>query len=135
MTRYLIDSSIWIPILRGDRTLRDRLRQLPAGPEALLTCGPIQAELIAGLTTRNADAIHAISRGLACLSLPSVDSFIHAGELKARARQKGRPVRGIADCLIAVIAAAHVGVVLIHRDQDFTTLASLMNLDADHWSS
>ena len=135
MTRYLIDSSIWIPILRGDRTLRDRLRQLPAGPEALLTCGPIQAELIAGLTTRNADAIYAICRGLACLSLPSVDSFIHAGELKARARQKGRPVRGIADCLIAVIAAAHVGVVLIHRDQDFTTLASLMNLDADHWSS
>jgi predicted nucleic acid-binding protein len=76
LTRYLIDSSIWIPILRGDRTLRDRLRQLPGGPEALLTCGAIQAELIAGLTTRNADAVYAISRGLACLSLPSVDSFI-----------------------------------------------------------
>ena len=134
MTRYLIDSSIWIPILRGDRTLRDRLRELPGGPEALLTCGPIQAELIAGLTTRNADAIYAISRGLACLALPSVDSFIHAGELKARARQMGRPVRGIADCLIAVIAAAHVGVVLIHRDRDLATLSTLLELDADHWS-
>jgi predicted nucleic acid-binding protein len=88
---------------------------------------------IAGLTMRNADAIYAISRGLACLPLPSVDSFIHAGELKARARQMGRPVRGIADCLIAVIAAAHVGEVLIHRYQGFTTLASLMNLDADLW--
>ncbi len=72
--------------------------------------------------------------GLAHLTLPSVHAFSHAGELKARARPLGEPVRGIADCMIAITAAAHPGVVLIHRDQDFTTLASLITLDADHWS-
>lgn len=133
MIRYLVDSSLWVPILRGDVDVKQRLSMLADAPASFVTCGPVQAELTAGRNERNSRAIDAIVRGLPSLALPSADSFIHAGELFAQARAARTPVRGVRDCLIALIAGAHRDVILIHRDKDFDSLGALHDFGAESW--
>ncbi len=133
MTRYLVDSSIWIPILRGDRGLRDRVGIKMGAPSSLVTCGLIQAEIAAGRNAANAQAVDSIVRGLPALAWPREEAFIRAGDLFARARVLGRPVRSLNDCLIAVVVEQCEDVVLVHRDRDFDVLADLLGLEADRW--
>ncbi len=63
--------------------------------------------------------------GLARLDLvPELDLPAAATVLRA-ARRGGRTVRGLLDCLIAVVALRH-GAVLVHRDADLAAVASLL---------
>ncbi len=114
MTRYLVDSALWIPILRGDADVKQRLSLLANAPASFVTCGPVQAELATGRNERNSRAID-------------------AGEVFAQARAARNPVRSVMDCLIALIAGSHRDVILIHRDRDFDSLGPLHDFGAESW--
>lgn len=134
MARLLIDTSVWIRLLRGDRLIRDRLAQsIRAGDEPLI-CGPIQLELLAGRTERNASAVDRIVGGTRQVPVDPLEDFLAAGTLAARARAAGTPVRSSMDCLIAQVALRTGGVTLVHADRDFERLSMVSALSQQRWS-
>ena len=50
----LIDTSVWIRILRGSVDLPGRLEVRIASGSSIAICGPIQQELLSGRNDRNA---------------------------------------------------------------------------------
>jgi len=77
--------------------------------------------------------VDSIVRGLPALAWPRDDVFVQVGDLFARARALGRPVRSLNDCLIALLVERCPDVVLVHRDRGFDVLADLLGFDADSW--
>ena len=134
MARLLVDTSVWIRLLRGDRVLRDRLSTALRHGDELVTCGPIQLELLAGRTARNADAVDSVVHGTRPLPVDPREDFLAAGELAARARAVGTPVRSSIDCLIAQIALRTGDVTVVHTDVDFTRLAAVSPLAQQSWA-
>ena len=134
MARLLVDTSVWIRLLRGDRVMRDRLATAVRQGDDLVTCGPIQLELLAGRTARNADAVDSIVHGTRPLPVDPREDFLAAGELAARARAAGHPVRSSIDCLIAQVALRTGGVTVVHADRDFARLAAISALAQQTWA-
>ena len=134
MARLLVDTSVWIRLLRGDRAVRDRLATALRQGADIVTCGPIQLELLAGRTARNADAVDSVVHGTRPLPVDSREDFLAAGELAARARAAGAPVRSSIDCLIAQIALRSGDVTVVHADRDFTRLAAVSPLAQQAWA-
>jgi predicted nucleic acid-binding protein len=134
MARLLVDTSVWIRLLRGDRVVRDRLATAVGQGDDLVTCGPIQLELLAGRTARNADAVDSVVHGTRPLPVDPREDFLAAGELAARARAAGHPVRSSIDCLIAQVALRNGDVTVVHADRDFTHLAEVSGLVQQAWA-
>jgi len=123
----LVDTSIWIEVLRGGSGLD--LESLVEFDE-VVTCPPVVQELLQGI--RDPEA-HAVARE-ALLSLPMVESpmglstYLEAAELFRSARRAGFTVRSSVDCLIAACAARH-SLAVLHRDRDFDVLAKVAPID------
>lgn len=121
--KILVDTSIWIAILRGDiKVERTNYR-------SYLTCGPIVQEVLQGFdddpaSHRYSDLFLNVPR----LSdpLPS-ELFIAAADIYRQGRRRGLTIRSTMDCLIAAIALDN-GVTLWHRDRDFDNIAQFTNL-------
>ena len=47
-TRYLIDTSVWVNLFRGDQSLRRRIDEATAKGIQIITCEVIVMELLAG---------------------------------------------------------------------------------------
>lgn len=135
MARLLVDTSVWIRLLRGDRDVRDRLASAIRRGDDILTCGPIQLELLAGRTARNAQAVDSVVHGTRPLPVDPREDFLAAGELAARARAAGTPVRSSMDCLIAQIALRTGDVTVVHADRDFDRLAVVSTLTQQSWAA
>ncbi|KGN32918.1 ribonuclease [Knoellia sinensis KCTC 19936] len=126
----MVDSSVWIEFLRGTDSaahlyVRDALL---TSPNAVGITEPIAVELLAGPTT--AHALTKISQLVESLTLIRLDpnlDFAAAASLHRAARQTGRTVRKMNDCLIAAVAIRHE-LTLVHRDADFDTIASISSL-------
>ena len=134
MACLLVDTSVWIRLLRGDQVVRDRLATAVRQGDDLVTCGPIQLELLAGRTARNADAVDSIVNGTRPLPVDPREDFLAAGELAARARAAGPPVRSSIDCLIAQVALRTGDVTVVHADSDFARLAAVSALAQQPWA-
>jgi predicted nucleic acid-binding protein len=134
MARLLVDTSIWIRLLRGDLDLRDRLAAAISRGDHVVTCGPIQLELLAGRTLRNAEAVDSVVHGTRPIPVDPREDFLAAGELAARARAAGTPVRSSIDCLIAQIALRTGDVTVVHADRDFDRLAAVSTLTQQSWA-
>lgn len=63
---------------------------------------------------------------------PTID-FDMASDLYLAARDAGRTVRSLMDCVIAAVAI-RTGAVLVHQDRDFTVLADIAR-DLHTWST
>ena len=126
-TVVLVDTSIWIEVLRKDGSLD--LESLVDFDE-VVTCPPIVQEVLQGI--RNPRA-HALARA-AMLALPTVgsplpiDLYLDAAELYRAAGRGGFIVRSSVDCLIAACAARH-SLTVLHRDRDFDTLAKVAAIE------
>ena len=124
----LVDTSVWIEVFRRPFTVR--LGDVVAFDE-VVTCLPIVQEVLQGFDDERAFRIACE----AMLALPIVESpmpaalFEQAAALYRSARRAGRTVRSGVDCLIAACAIRH-DLELLHRDRDFTALATVVPLRA-----
>jgi predicted nucleic acid-binding protein len=115
----LVDTSIWIAILRGELDVdQDEY-------EDFYTCGPVLQEVFQGI--EEGELLFAISN-IPCLSdpLPS-EIFRNAAGISRQGRRRGLTIRSAMDCLIAAIALDN-GATIWHRDRDFDNIAQFTNL-------
>ena len=120
----LVDSSLWIQLLRGNPSndLRSLLRQRA---DELATTGPIVMEILAG--SRRVDHHEQM---LAALIQRPVDPHVdypHAAAIYRAARAAGVTIRSLNDCLIAAVAL-RFGDTVAHRDTDFDHIATVTDL-------
>jgi predicted nucleic acid-binding protein len=129
----LVDSSVWIALLRGQvPALKDRLAARSSDEDRIVMCEPIALELVAGAGPNSLPDVERLVDGLPSLALDPALDFRVAADLARRARRAGRPVRSSMDCLIAAVAVRH-DAVLVHHDRDFDVLASVSSLRAERW--
>jgi tRNA(fMet)-specific endonuclease VapC len=125
--RYLIDTSIWIPYLKGrNDPLRDRLRGTPRTD--LAGCSIVWAELLHGATkydlpVKRVALIEETLSGLVCLNFD-----LEAAHEYARIRdhlERERKIIGGNDLMIAAIALAHDLTVITHNSGEFSRVHGL----------
>jgi len=123
----LVDSSVWVDVLR-DRTgtRAARLRALVDRRDIVLS-RITQMELLQG--ARTAKEWDLLDRYLATQQFlePTPDTWRNAARIFFDLRRKGLTVRSGLDCCIAQIAIENE-VLLVHRDRDFETIATLRPL-------
>lgn len=123
----LVDTSVWIDVLRKARPLR--LEDYVDFDE-VVTCLPVVQEVLQGFDREEhfrvaRDAMWAMPIVEAPLGRPVVDEAV---DLFRRARRAGLTVRSGVDCLIAACALRH-GLTVLHADRDFTNLARISQLE------
>lgn len=119
----LVDTSAWIEWLRDTGSPAAQLvGELRQDPRSVAVTQPVALEVRAGTRRANLPAINRILDNAVQLSVAPDEDFDVAGELYARSRDIGRPVRALMDCLIAAVAI-RTSAVLVHQDRDFQTLS------------
>lgn len=116
----LIDSSVWIEVLRGRLSLQDIPDQDPWA-----TTEPVMLEVLAG-----ALRFEEVSTRLHALPIRSVrptTDYLNAAGLFRAARRQGQTIQSLTDCLIAAIAIRG-GDTVVHRDADFEALTQVSDL-------
>lgn len=122
----LVDTSIWIEMLRRQRPLD--LQRLVDFTQ-IVTCPPVVQEVLQGIHDERA---FRIARE-AMLALPNVESpmlvdvWLEAAQLYRNARAAGVTVRSGTDCLIAACALRN-DLEVLHRDRDYVQLARIVPL-------
>ncbi len=128
MTLQLLDTSAWVEYLRdtGSRACEEVGRLLVSPPLTVVTTPPVVMELLAGAPSAQAlQSLEQLTTGLRSLALePDLDFHAAAAAYRA-ARRQGVTVRGLLDCLIAVVAQRH-GASLVHRDGDLAAVAAVL---------
>jgi hypothetical protein len=123
---YLVDTSVWVDYLRGDATPQVRaLKELLAGQQIVGVAPIILQEVLQGADSGDRfEKWRKYFTGLCCY-LPEnpVAAHIDAARMYQSCRRAGRTPRSSNDCLIARIAMEH-GLILLHDDQDFRTIAA-----------
>ena len=121
----IVDTSIWIEVLR-DASRRGRLEGALAGDEPRLTRFT-QMELLMGAARE--EQWRRLERYLDGQVYVEADrdTWSRAARTFFELRRAGRPVRSPIDCCIAEIAIAHEAL-LLHRDRDFTAIATVRPL-------
>ena len=127
----LFDTSAWIEFLRGTESAACEYVQsrLLGDPSSVAVTEVVAMELLAGPTDERAAAQigHRVDSLILLRLAPALD-FAAAAALHRRARQRGRTVRKLNDCLIAAVAI-RVGATIVHRDADFEVIASISDLE------
>lgn len=120
----LIDSSVWIDLLRERQTVPVlRVRRILL--EELACIAPvILQELLQG--ARSGAQLSLLRSRFSALPMlsPSAATYAEAGALFARCRWAGITPRSPHDCLIAQTAIEHA-VPLLHDDRDFERMAEV----------
>jgi predicted nucleic acid-binding protein len=121
VSEYLVDTSVWVEFLRGEKiAIKRRLEKLLDENRAVVS-GIILAELLTGIANEKEQRF--LEECL--LGLPFLEStheiFATAGKMGAALRKKGITMP-ISDLLIAALAKAHALTVLT-LDSHFQTLA------------
>ncbi len=122
----LVDTSIWIEVFRERDPLP--LEEL-VDFEEVVTCLPVVQEVLQGFREER----HWRIAREALFALPIVESpmaatvYLEAASLYRSARRGGLTVRSSIDCLIAACALRN-DLEVLHRDRDFTALASVTAL-------
>jgi len=122
----LVDTSVWIEVLRKARPLQ---LESQVDLDDVVTCLPVVQVVLQGIDRE--DNFRAASEAM--WALPIVESPMRqeivqdAVELYRRARRAGITVRSTVDCLIAACALRH-DLTVLHVDRDFTQLARISHL-------
>jgi predicted nucleic acid-binding protein len=124
----LVDTSVWIEVLRGRR--QDRLMTF-VSPSQIVTCLPVIQEVLQGFDSEHAFRTARISFASIRVLEPAMtrELYDHAIDLYRRARQAGVTVRSSVDCLIAACAIRN-SVAVLHMDRDFDALTRVTDLVA-----
>ncbi len=130
----LVDTSAWIEIFR--RRPRVTIEQAVGDLDDVVTCLPVIQEVLQGFDDERAFRVaHTAMWALPCVESPLTPDVVDAAvDLYRRARRAGITVRSSVDCLIAVCASRH-HLRVVHRDRDFSALASVMPFEQENISS
>jgi len=126
--RILVDTSIWINLLRQGASARDATKAVDRLMNSV-TCGPILQEVLQGLDSRSdSSALREAFLALPVLEDPiPLDLFLEAAGIYQSGRRRGYTIRSSVDCLIAAIAIRHNAVVW-HHDRDYSFIARYTDL-------
>jgi hypothetical protein len=122
----LVDSSVWIDLLRRRTTPRtETLRDLLGADEAALAPVIYQEVLQGAASPDRFVRLREYFRTLPFL-MPAhpIETYAAAAELYVRCRQRGVTPRSPHDCLVARIAVEN-DVSLLQDDRDFETIAQV----------
>lgn len=127
----LLDTSVWIDYLRGSPgQARDYVRAVVRDEAPLGVTEPIVMEVLAGAPDEHAlERLEILVSGLALLAVDAHLDYRTAAAIHRAARQRGRTVRKLVDCLIAAVAL-RTGARLVHKDVDFEVIATVVPLEA-----
>ena len=126
----LLDTSAWVEYLRdtGSAACAEVGRLLAKQADDVVTTPPVVMELLAGARgPEGLAALQQLTTGLPVLGLQPATDFHDAAAAYRAARSRGTTVRGLLDCLIAVVAQRH-GATLVHRDADLATASAVLGL-------
>jgi predicted nucleic acid-binding protein len=130
----LVDTSAWIEVFR--RRPGITLEQLVGDLDRVVTCLPVIQEVLQGFDDERAFRMAQEAMwALPCVESPLTPDVVAAAvDLYRRARRAGFTVRSSVDCLIAVCASRH-HLRVVHRDRDFTQLASVLPFEHEDISA
>ena len=131
--RYLIDTSVWVNLFRGDQELRRRIDEATAQGIQIVTCEVIVMELLAGARPHEDGRIFYLLNRLASLPFNPNTDFRTAGFMYRELSQNGVTIRNSVDCIIAVAAMSSEDIVLIHNDLDFVNMARVNGIRHERW--
>lgn len=130
-TLYLVDTSVWIPLLRrspADSSLAQRVAGLIAA-DAVATSGFVRFEVLRGARDeQHLDHLRTMLDGLHQLPTPE-DLWDDAASLGVRMRRAGIVTQS-SDLLIAAVAL-RAGATLLHGDRDFDVIAQHAPLNVE----
>ncbi|MGH8461751.1 MAG: type II toxin-antitoxin system VapC family toxin [Stenotrophobium sp.] len=120
----LVDSTVWIDLLRGRKTKVVRQLQVLLDHDEAALAPVIYQEILQGASSAEAlQALRSHFVGLPCLyPAHSLDTYERAAKLYARCRWQGITPRSPHDCLISQTAIEH-RVSLLHDDRDYQAIA------------
>lgn len=122
----LVDSSVWIDLLRNQSTPQTAVLRKLLEDNAAALAPVVYQEILQGAAS--AERLIKLRKYFSTLPflLPThpIKTYEKAAELYANCRFRGYTPRSPHDCLIARIAIEH-NVRLLHDDRDFDTLASI----------
>jgi predicted nucleic acid-binding protein len=124
---YLVDSSVWVDVLRDRTGARARRFRSVLDPRDVVLSRFTQMELLQG--ARDQREWNLLSRTLDTQQFlePTPTTWSNAARIFFELRRKGLTIRSAIDCCIAQTALENE-VVLVHRDRDFETIATLCPL-------
>jgi len=125
----LVDTSVWIEFFNGRATSQVcLLKDLIDREEDICISDLILTEILQGfrLDRDFASARRHLVR-FPILRLKGIDSYIEAARIYRTCRKKGLTIRKTADCIIAQTAIEN-RLHILHRDDDFETIASVCEL-------
>jgi predicted nucleic acid-binding protein len=118
------DTSAWVEYFRRTGSSVDRrlTELLTTRPDDVAVTEIVVGEMLAGATGKETLSLRASLLSFQVLPLLGMRDFLLAAALLRRCRDRGEPVRRLADCLVAV-PALRAGATLLHADRDFERLA------------
>ena len=120
----LVDSSVWIDVVRGGITQGASFLEQRDEEELALT-GVVFQEVMQGVTDdRVYDRLRDMFMAMLLLQPRELSTYEIAAQLYRRARAQGFTIRKPTDCLLAALALEH-GALLVHNDRDFVFLAEV----------
>lgn len=127
MKGYLLDTNVWIALLKNDAAVKARVQRV--GLDALYLCAPVWSELWFGAckSQRIAENQARIRELVAFVPSLPFDNHAgeHCGEIRALLAREGRPI-GPYDLQIAAIARAS-GLCLVTRNvSEFNRVPDLL---------
>jgi predicted nucleic acid-binding protein len=124
----LVDSSVWIAQLRGQRTLATDKLEAAAAREPLLIGDLILLEVLQGARDdRHAARIERGLRHYTLVSLLDADLALRAARNYRRLRELGITIRKTADIIIGTYCIEH-RLLLLHDDRDFAPMEEHLGL-------
>ena len=131
--RYLIDTSVWVNLFRGDQALRRRINEATTQGVQIVTCEVIVMELLAGARPHEDARIFELLNRLPSLPFNPNTDFRKAGFMFRDLSQNGVTIRNSVDCIIAVAAMSSDDIILIHNDLDFVNMARVNGIRHERW--
>ncbi len=120
----LVDSSVWIDVVRGGITQGASFLE-QRDDEELAVTGVVFQEVMQGVRDEAVyDRLRDMFMAMLLLEPRELSTYEIAAQLYRRARAQGFIIRKPTDCLIAALALEH-GALLVHNDRDFFLLAEV----------
>lgn len=123
----IVDTSVWVAVLRDDTGAKRSKLSLALGDEEVLVTRFTQLELLQGARDEREWGLLGTYLDAQDYAEMSTDSWKKAARICFDLRRRGRTVRSPVDCCIAQVAMEH-DQRLLHRDRDFETIALIRPL-------
>jgi predicted nucleic acid-binding protein len=120
----LVDSSVWIDVIRGGVTQGASFLE-QRDDEELAVTGLVFQEVLQGASSdKDFERLRDMFQDMLLLEPRALSTYEIAAQLFRQARAAGFTIRKPTDCLIAALALEH-GALLVHNDRDFFFLSQV----------